>query len=121
MVVESIGKDYGTDAMAKKDDKLAAALDKIEKDYADVIKKADLYFSPNQVQNFCECMESRKRTISPAEVGGRGATLCLLCNTAYKYDCGFDWDPVNMEIAGCNRKGISIRREVYRAGWDIVV
>ena len=121
VVVESIGKDYGTDAMVKKDNKLASALDKIEKDFADVIEKAGLYVSTNQVKNFCECMETRKRTISPAEVGGRGATLCLLCNTSYKYDTGFDWDPVNMEIAGCNRKGISIKREKYRAGWDITV
>ena len=121
IVVESIGKDYGTDAMVKKDNKLAAALDKIEKDYADILKKAGLYYSTNQVKNFCECMETRKRTISPAEVGGRGATLCLLCNTSYKYDTGFDWDPINMEISGCNRKGISIKREKYRAGWEVVV
>jgi hypothetical protein len=65
--------------------------------------------------------ETRKPTISPAEVGGRGATLCLLCNMSYQYDTGFDWDPVKMEVAGKNEKGISIRRETYRNGWDVVV
>ena len=120
-VAASVGKDYGTDAMSKKDDALAGALAKLEKDYPEVIKRADLYFSPNQVQNFCECVESRKRTISPAEVGGRSATLCLLCNMSYQYDTGFGWDPEKMELAGANPQGISIKREVYRNGWEINV
>ena len=85
------------------------------------IPPVQLYKSPNQVQNFCECVETRERTISPAEVGGRGATLCLLCNMSYQYDTGFDWDADKMEIVGCNCKGISIKREKYRNGWDIVV
>ena len=121
IVAESVGKDYGTDATVKKDDKLAATLDKIDKTYAAVIRKANLYYSPNQVQNFCECVESRRETISPAEVGGRGATLCLLCNMSYKYDTGFEWDGEKLELKGCNCKGISTKREFYRNGWDIVV
>ena len=40
---------------------------------------------------------------------------------SYVYDTGFDWDPVKMEIAGGNPKGLSIKRDVYRNGWDIVV
>ena len=60
-------------------------------------------------------------TISPAEVGGRSCTLCLLCNMSYVYDTGFDWDPVKMEIAGANPKGISIKRDHYRNGWEIEV
>ena len=121
LLVASIGKDYGTDATVKKDNRLAAALDKIEKDYADVIKKAGLYNSPNQVQNFCECVETRKRTISPAEVGGRSGTLCLLCNLSYQYDTGFDWDPVNMTFANGTGKGISLKREGDCNGWEVVV
>jgi hypothetical protein len=40
---------------------------------------------------------------------------------SYQYDTGFDWDPDKMEIAGKNPKGISIKRDSYRNGWDIVV
>ena len=120
VVAESVGKDYGTDATVKKDNLLDKALDLLEKKYAAEIKKADLYVSPNQVQNFCECIESRKMTISPAEVGGRSGTLCLLCNMSYQYDTGFDWDGEKMELKGCNPKGISTKRLDYR-GWDIVV
>ena len=121
IVAESVGKDYGTDAAVKKDNRLDAALDLLEKKYAAEIKKAGLYLSPNQIQNFCECIDSRKMTISPAEVGGRSCTLCLLCNMSYIYDTGFDWDPEKMELAAGETKGISTKRECYRNGWEIVV
>ena len=60
-------------------------------------------------------------TISPADVGGRRCTLCLLCNMSYIYDTGFNWDPKNMQLAEGETKGISTKREVYRNGWEIVV
>jgi predicted dehydrogenase len=121
IVAESVGKDYGTDAAVKKDNRLDAALDLLEEKYAAEIEKADLYVSNNQIQNFCECLDSRKMTISPAEVGGRSCTLCLLCNMSYVYDTGFDWDPKRMQLAKGETKGISTKREVYRNGWEIVV
>ena len=64
IVAESVGKDYGTDAAVKVDNRLDAALDLLEKKYAAEIEKAGLYLSPNQIQNFCECIDSRKMTIS---------------------------------------------------------
>ena len=121
IVAESVGKDYGTDSSAKKDDKLAKAVDTLIKHFKLASAPLQVYKSVNQVQNFCECVDSRKLTISPAEVGGRSATLCLLCNMSYQYDTGFDWDGKNMDFAGCKAKGISLKREVYRNGWDIVV
>ncbi|MBR2714140.1 MAG: hypothetical protein IKB76_05125, partial [Kiritimatiellae bacterium] len=121
IVAESVGKDYGTDAAVKKDNRLDAALDLLEKKFAAEIKKADLYVSPNQIQNFSECVDSRKPTISPAEVGGRSCTLCLLCNMSYQCDTGFDWDGEKMELKGRNCRGISTKREIYRNGWEIVV
>ena len=121
IVAQSVGKDYGTDAMAKKDNNLDGALAKIAKNYGEVIKKAGLYYSENQVKNFCECVETRKETISPAEVGGRSCTLCLLCNMSYQYDTGFDWDPVKMDFANGTGTGISLKREGDCNGWEVVV
>ena len=121
IVAQSVGKDYGTDAMAKKDNNLDGALEKLAKNYAEVIKKAGLYYSENQVKNFCECVETRKETISPAEVGGRSCTLCLLCNMSYQYDTGFDWDPVKMDFANGTGTGISLKREGDCNGWEVVV
>ncbi len=121
LVAASIGKDYGTDATVKKDDALAKALDKLEQKFDLAKAKVQLYKSANQVQNFCECMATRNCTISPSEVGGRSATLCLLCNMSYKFDASFDWDPYKMDFAGGNCRGMSIKRDFYRNGWDIEV
>jgi predicted dehydrogenase len=122
LVDASVGKDYGTDAADKKDNKLDDVLANLSKLYAAEVKKAGLYVSSNQVQNFCECVESRQCTVSSAEVGGRSGVLCLLCNMSYQYDTGFEWDGDKMEIPeGKNPHGISTKREVYRNGWDIIV
>ncbi len=120
VVAASVGKDYGTDSSAKKDNALSAALAKLIAHYD--LKKApvQLYKCSNQVSNFCDCIETRAATVSPTSVGGRSGVLCILCNMSYQYDTGFDWDPVKMEIAGANEKGISLARSDYR-GWDIVV
>ena len=121
IVAESVGKDYGTDATVKKDDRLERTLKALAEKFDLANAKVKVYESHNQVQNFCQCIETRACTISPAEVGGRGATLCLLCNMSYQYDTGFEWDPVKMDFADGNPKGLSICREKYRNGWDIVV
>ncbi len=122
IVAASIGKDYGTDAMAKKDNQLDAALAKLEKTFASTIKRADLYRSTNHVKNFVDCCRTRVMTISPAEVGGRGATLCLLLNLSYQYDTGFDWDGVKMDFpCGTNCKGISLKRDGDCNGWEVRV
>jgi hypothetical protein len=121
IVAESVGRDYGTDATAKKDNKLAKALDKIETVFAGIISKAALYKSSNHIRNFCECVESREQTITPAEVGGRSCTLCLLCNMSYQYDCGFDWNPEKMEFAEGSGAGMTLKREGDCNGWKVEV
>ena len=120
LVAASVGKDYGTDSSAKKDNKLASALEKLIGHYKLDKAPVQLYKSVNQVQNFCECIETRQPTISPAEVGGRSGTLCLLCNMSYVYDTGFDWDGKKMDFAGCTKKRLPLARSDYR-GWDIEV
>jgi hypothetical protein len=40
---------------------------------------------------------------------------------SYVYDTGFEWNPQKMELRGANNMGISICRERYRKGWDVVV
>lgn len=120
VVAASVGKDYGTDAAAKKDNALEQAIDKLVEYFNLDAAPVQLYKSENQVKNFCECIETREPTISPASVGGRSGTLCLLCNMSYVYDTGFDWEPVKMDFAGCTAKKLPLVRADYR-GWDIVV
>jgi len=120
IVAASVGKDYGTDAVVKKDNRLADAIAKLEKFFKLDTAPVQLYKSVNQVVNFCECIETRKPTVSPAEVGARGAVLCQLCNLSYVYDTGFDWDGANMTFANGTGNPAWIKRADYR-GWDIVV
>lgn len=124
VVAAFVGKDYGTDSTDKKDANLDATLNTLIAKYDLDHAKVQLYKSPNQVQNFVECYFSRRPTISPAEVGGRGAILCGLCNISYVYDTGFAWDPVKMDFpegCACRKMGLSLKRETYRNGWDIIV
>ena len=121
IVAASVGKDYGTDATVKKDNRLDGVLKKLKSYYKLDTARVQLYKSVNQVKNFVECVETRRDCISSAEIGARSGTLCLLCNMSYQYDTGFDWDGEKMELVGKNDKCISIKREHYRNGWDIVV
>ena len=123
LVAASVGKDYGTDAMSKKDNRLDAALKKLNDTFKLDAAPVQVYKSSDrsQVRNFVECYFSRKPTQSPAETGGRSAILCQLCNMSYVYDTGFDWDPVANEFANGTGKGISLKRDFYRNGWDVVV
>jgi len=120
IVASTIGKAYGTDALVKKDDALEAAIAKL-KGFFDLDKApVQLYKSPNQVLNFCQSIESREPTISPSQVGGRGAVLCQLLNMSYVYDTGFDWNPDTFEFANGTGDPAWLKRANYR-GWDIVV
>ena len=121
LVAASIGKDYGTDSTVKADTVLEDTLKTLKEYFKLETAKVQLYKSPNQIQNFCECMVSRKPTISPAEVGGRSGTLCLLCNLSYQYDMGFDWDPAKMTFAKGSGDESILKRPQYRNGWDVVV
>ena len=121
LVAASIGKDYGTDAQAKKDNALDNVLAQLKAKYKLDTAPVQLYKSPNQILNFVECIESRKPTISPAEVGGRGAILCQLCNMSYVYDTGFGWDPEKNDFSDGNPMGISLKRDFCRNGWEVVV
>ena len=50
IVAESVGKDYGTDAILKKDNRLDDCLKKLDKVFGLSTAKVQLYKSPNQVQ-----------------------------------------------------------------------
>jgi predicted dehydrogenase len=52
-----------------------------------------LYRSENHHRNFLDCIKTRQETISPAEVGHRSTSLCLLANIAMKLKRRLDWDP----------------------------
>jgi predicted dehydrogenase len=54
-----------------------------------------LYASPEQHGNWLDCIKSRERTISPAEVAHRSCSACLVSHIAMKLPRKLYWDPVN--------------------------
>ena len=52
-----------------------------------------LYRSDNHKRNFLDCIKTRGETITPAEVGHRSTSLCLLANIAMQLKRKLNWDP----------------------------
>ena len=52
-----------------------------------------LYKSDEQHGNWLDCIKSRKQPISPAEIGHRTCTACLISHIAMKLDRKLMWDP----------------------------
>lgn len=52
-----------------------------------------LYKSNNHLQDFLNCVRSRKRPICDVEVGARSVTVCHLGNLAYWNHRRLQWDP----------------------------
>lgn len=53
----------------------------------------NLYDSPEQHQNWLECIQNKKPTISPAEVAHRSCSACLVAHAAMKTNGKLYWDP----------------------------
>jgi myo-inositol 2-dehydrogenase / D-chiro-inositol 1-dehydrogenase len=60
-----------------------------------VIKENEihLYASDEQHGNWLECIRTRKEPISPAEIGHRACTVCLITHIAMKLGRKLAWDP----------------------------
>lgn len=52
-----------------------------------------LYNSNDHKQNFIDCVKSRKKSITDAEIGHRSGTLCHLGNIATLTEQHLQWDP----------------------------
>jgi hypothetical protein len=52
-----------------------------------------LYESPEQHGNWLDCIQSKKPTISPAEVAHRSCSACLVAHAAMKIGKKLYWDP----------------------------
>ncbi len=52
-----------------------------------------LYVSNEQHGNWLDCIQSRKEPISPAEIGHRACSVCLVSHIAMKIPGVLEWDP----------------------------
>jgi hypothetical protein len=52
------------------------------------------------MQNWLDCIQTRKTPIASVEIGHRTASICHLCNIARQVGRKIKWDPEREEIIG---------------------
>lgn len=80
--------------------------EKIESTPADLVSRplspsdVQLYRSVDHKRNWLDGIHSRKKTICPATIGHRTATICQLAGIAERLNRPIQWDPVAEQIVG---------------------
>ncbi|MDT8302540.1 MAG: Gfo/Idh/MocA family oxidoreductase [Sedimentisphaerales bacterium] len=77
-----------------------------------------LYESINHPDNFLECIKSRKRPASDAEVGCRSITVCHLGNIAYWLKRPLRWNPEGEHFIN-DPEADKMRARALRAPWRL--
>ena len=81
-----------------------------------------LYDSPEQHQNWLECIISRKQPIAPAEVGHRSNSVCLLSQIAMKLNRKLYWDPMKERFKNDDQANSMLSRpQRFPYGTDYVL
>jgi predicted dehydrogenase len=70
------------------------------------------------IENFLECMRTRKLPISDIEIGHRSTSTCLLGNIAYRTGHKITWDAAREQVSDDPEASKLLSRE-YRAPWKI--
>jgi predicted dehydrogenase len=80
-----------------------------------------LYVSDEQHGNWLDCIKSRKEPISPAEIGHRACTVCLLTHIAMKLGRKLHWDPdKEVFINDDEANSMLSRKQCYPYGTDYI-
>ena len=72
---------------------LRSALAKVEKEYLKDAKVRLYNVETSHVDDFLECMQTRKKPITHESIGGHSVICCHLMNLAYWHDQTIQWDP----------------------------
>lgn len=73
-----------------------------------------VYVSNDHMDNFLECVKSRKEPICPASVGHRSATVAHLGATAVRLGRKLEWDPVKEDFVGDAEASGWVKREMRK-------
>ena len=77
-----------------------------------------LYKSNDHKRNFLDCIKTRKETITPAQVGHRSTSLCLLANIAMLLKRKIRWNPDTERIIGDEQASRMLSKPM-RAPWRL--
>jgi len=72
----------------------------------------------NHKKNWLEAIRGNKKTLCPAEVGHRSASICHLGNIGYRVGKPLEWDPVKETFTNNLEANKLLFRE-YRAPWKL--
>lgn len=72
----------------------------------------------NHKKNWLEAIRGNKKTLCPAEVGHRSASICHLGNIGYRVGKPLEWDPVKETFTNNQEANKFLFRE-YRAPWKL--
>lgn len=70
------------------------------------------------IQNWVDCMRSRKKPVAHAEVGHRATVICHLINICRELGRKLAWDPVKEEFAG-DAEANALRSRPRRKGYEL--
>lgn len=80
-----------------------------------------LYKSDEQHGNWLDCIQSGKQPISPAEIGHRACTVCLITHIAMKLGRKLNWDPGTERFENDDEANAMLSRpQRYPYGLDYV-
>ena len=80
-----------------------------------------LYRSDDHINNFLQCIRTRKLPISDVEIGHRSASVCNVATIALKLGPGrqLHWDPAKEEFSN-NAKANALRSRPLRKPYDFI-
>jgi predicted dehydrogenase len=81
-------------------------------------KAIRLYASSNHLQDWLDCVRSRKLPICDVEIGCRSVTVCHLGNLAYWNHRRLKWDPAKEQFIGDNEANTWLDR-ARRGPWKV--
>ena len=96
---------------------LKASDDKILKEVIGP-NETKLYKSNNHIQNFLDCVKTRKETITPAEIAHRSISVALLGEIAMLTGKDLKWNPKTEKFLN-DAEATSLLSKPYRAPWRL--
>ena len=71
------------------------------------------------LKNFLNCLETREKPNADIEICHRSTTLCHLANVAWRTRSTLQFDGEHEKIVGNEKANALLRREEYRAGFEL--
>jgi len=113
-----VGQKVVASSLDKKGGVLGEELDKAQRAYLNDAK-IQLYRSPGHVNDFLNCLETRKQPITNAVVGSRSINVAHVMNLAYRHHVNFQWNPIDHTFAKGSHHPAEWLTRTYREKWRI--